>query len=588
MLQKQNIHFWILIVIATIALCTDYLMFVLQMPYFVALIISCVLGFILHRYFIKKKKITFTADWNAFDIVMITLVIAFAISKISLPDYSYDVANYHIYLQQNTIIDKVHFDFFAGKTENAFLFPLGDRMHYIFRYFLGYRLGTILSYYTLIIAFYEIKKILRLAVKNKNLISIFAIFCIFSSTLVRMWSGTYYIDTFSIPLLLEILYIVLTFVQNKELFQMKQLTVIGFLTGIATAIKVSNAILIIPIVLFGVICNRKYLRTLQYRYLVIPIALAIFPALLYALDNYIQVGNILFPYYNQIFRSDYFGYFSWKDHRIGIPSFWHTLIWPIYTSVISLGYGDDWYITEPIWAIGYVFLLIYLVVSFMKKKKNTMQYYIAIITILMTAFWIFILDGYMRYALIIPVLYSIIISISCITLIEMMYRKWKEKHHLKINFQVVKCWAYLALIVFLVANIALLSEDVKENYEFVLKDRDVKPIEIDGVWGTIGDDVYLTELLRNKKTPIYNLNKNLFVSSELANQLYHEKIENNALYVLIDAWHLDDRTIQLEESDFELGELVATYEPEQIPYLSKYNELYLYQVNYKGEIPNES
>ncbi|MBQ9313804.1 MAG: hypothetical protein IJ220_02215 [Clostridia bacterium] len=581
---KHNICFYIFIMIALIALCTDYLMFLFQFHYEISLSISTILAMIVNIFLMKKKRVSIVSNWNTFDILMITFVLIYIICKISIPDFSYDVANYHVYLQQNTVIDKVNFDFFAGKTINAFLFPLGDRMHYIFRYIMGYRLGTLLSYFTLIVIFYEVKKVISLAVNNDKLVSIFALLCTISSTLIRMWSGTYYIDTFSIPILLEIIYILFKAKQSEESIALNQMIYLALLAGIATGIKVLNLILILPIFAFFIFKIKPQFNSK----VLIPMIVFLFPWILYAIDNHIQTGSMLFPYYNNFFQSPYFGDFSWKDARFGIPNVVYALIWPVYTSVVSLGYGDEWYIREPIWAVGYVYTIVYLIYAIIKRQKNTVQYDIAIISIILTVFWLVLLEGYMRYALIIPVLYSITISITLIHLMEKVFQKDKHKIHIRLTHKKIKYVLSIISFTCIIISVLLLSDEAKENYPLVLNDRNCEKIEIDGVWGTIADDVVLTELVREKNTPIYNLDKSTIDTSNLTLKMYYEIIKSEKpIYVLVDLWNYEEKIGQLLENHFELDELVETYQSEQIPFLNKYDELYLYKVAYKGEIPNE-
>ena len=130
------------------------------------------------------------------------------------------------------------------------------------------------------------------------------------------------------------------------------------------------------------------------------VILFIIPFLIYIIDNFIQTGSPIFPYYNNIFKSEYFGNFSWKESRFGTPSIKHALVWPIYVSCIIQGYGDDWLISDYIWGIGFVIsilMFIYLIIN--KDKNNYKIFCLTIISLILTAGWIMFLEGYMRYAL---------------------------------------------------------------------------------------------------------------------------------------------------------------------------------------------
>ena len=156
-------------------------------------------------------------------------------------DYSYDTKNYHIYIQEHFFDDKINEDLFVGRTINSFLFPLGDRMYYMFRYFYGYRLGVCISFYTLIIMYYQMKNILKTMIPNISNKKLFA-FSIMPAFLwtVNEFIGTYYIDNLSCIILLELIYI---FVKQENIFKDKHnLYYIAILLGIATGIKLPNLI----------------------------------------------------------------------------------------------------------------------------------------------------------------------------------------------------------------------------------------------------------------------------------------------------------------------------------------------------------
>lgn len=138
-----NLNFLIFFSISLIALLTDYLIFIFNLNYNLALILSFVSILIIDLLMMFKKKIKIELNFNYFDTLLFVVLGLIIYLTLAMPDFTYDTKNYHLYLQENFLIDKINFDFFAGKTINAFLFPLGDRMHYIFRNILGYRLRNI-------------------------------------------------------------------------------------------------------------------------------------------------------------------------------------------------------------------------------------------------------------------------------------------------------------------------------------------------------------------------------------------------------------------------------------------------------------
>ncbi len=612
--MKQNIHFFIFINIAILALFSDFLGFICNIDYLFRLLIIFIPQLITNILLIKHRKIELHTDFEKKDIVFFMILFFIFLFKVALPDFSYDVANYHIYLQENTNIDKLNFDLMAGKVVNGFLFPLGDKMHYIFRYFLGYRLGTILSYYTLIVMFYQIKNILNLYCKNKKFISYLSIGCI-GSTIIYQWLGTYYIDCLGIVFILQLIY---ELIVQKNVFNSSQtITYVSILCGLSLAIKLSNAFMIIPILLFFLVLRRAEFNLKLIPTYLLCCIIAIIPILPYCIDNYIQTGSPLFPYYNNIFKSEYFGLFSWKDERFKNISLPYALIWPVYTSVIHLGYGDDWMIRDPLWAIGYIIVLGVLIYSLifrknkLKIRKEIIQ--LSILSLLLTAFWIVFLYGYMRYALIIPIMYYIIIAIFFIKLIEL---KNYLINIILLLFGIITCIAFLlsgsivislviltfiifflikedsekyiilfyGLLIFLsllqLFNICIKDKNSRNNVLSILKDRKEVNIHIDGDWGVIADDSSITELVRENDTPIYNLDIQNYNTSPKALELYYNKIENASIYFLIDSRNYNKKLQKLQENHFKIDKVLNEYTNNELPFLNSTTTLKLVKLKY--------
>ena len=207
-MQKTNVSFAAFLGIALTALLADYLVFFFKIPYGISLALSfasiAIFALIKRKYLMSHISFNFQKT----DILFFAILLIIFCHEIGAPLTGYDEANYHIYLQENAFTDKINFDYFAGKNLNAFLFPLGDRMFYIFRYLIGYRLGVILSYFVIICSYYQIKRLLtNLSNKNKNqkLIPFFSAAIIFTQVTLTILTYSYYIDSFSIPLILEII-----------------------------------------------------------------------------------------------------------------------------------------------------------------------------------------------------------------------------------------------------------------------------------------------------------------------------------------------------------------------------------------------
>lgn len=621
--MKQNINFFIFLNIGILALLSNYLGIITRLSYIYNLLIILLFQIFVNIILIRKEKLILKTDFETKDLTFYFILTLILVNKIFIPDNIYDTNNYHIYLQQENVTSDLNYNLLPGKVLNNYLFPLGDKMHYIFRYLLGFRLGTLLSYYVIVVMFYQLKNILNILMKDNKYTSYMSI-GILCSYILYIFISSYYVDSLGLAFVLEILYMLIK--NDNILNNRKLLFYLALLTGLSIAIKLPNIFLIIPIILFYSFKHRKEFKIKYLLFYILCILIAIVPMLPYCINNYVQTGSPLFPYYNNIFKSDYYSETYFKDYRFGMPSFLHALIWPIYTSVIHLGYGDDWMIRDLIWAIGYTVSILTLVLSFILNKtkfkipKKITN--ISILSIILTFFWIIFLYGYMRYALIIPIVYYILI---CMILNEIISSK---NTLLKIitlfnNFIIVialvMCNYYilsiLVLIFIMYSSINLVSKNTKilditficifalftfiftynllteylnnpiqrNNIIYALKDRNIPTIEIDGVWGVIGDDSAITTIVRNASTPIYNLDKENY-TSEKALDLYNEKVLNTDknIYVLIDSYNEINQLYYLENNGFEITEIIEEYDIDTLHFLEASNIVQLLKVKYVG------
>ena len=155
------------------------------------------------------------------DLIFIAILLVITGLTIIYPDTFWDSYSYHIYLQQNPFADKINSDFFPGRTLTSFVYPIADRIFYMFRTVLGFRLGTLPGYFLIAVMFYQIKKYLNKLIGEKidsKYISILSIIPL-GVFIILQQLGTYYIDNFSVVILLEILYIVLF--ERENIFKEK-------------------------------------------------------------------------------------------------------------------------------------------------------------------------------------------------------------------------------------------------------------------------------------------------------------------------------------------------------------------------------
>ena len=283
-----NLLFSILCVYTIFIIINDYICFIFKndanvITYMISFVITFVIGFFLSR----KVKIELE-KFSIYDILFYAIILGIYLIKFAIPDKAFDSLNYHIYIQEGTFSDNTMYNFFPARWINTFSFPLADRMHYFFRFMLGYRLGNILNVFIVFIIYYQVKRFLSLFIKDyrEMLIPVLSLLVVSTEFILQNYI-TYYIDLICIPFILEILLII--FSRKYSDFN----NYIALLSaGIIVAIKVSNALLLIPIGIIYIIGARK---TIKITTIVFGIMIAIFPMAVYLLNNYMQTRKSSFP-----------------------------------------------------------------------------------------------------------------------------------------------------------------------------------------------------------------------------------------------------------------------------------------------------
>jgi len=407
MKNKINIITLFILSLFSIIILNDYFCFIFKINYnFYFYCLSIVLV-CLSLFLLRKKIEIIKPKLNRVDIIFLIIIVLIFLARIAIPDSSFDTLNYHIYLQERPFSNNVSENFFPARWINTFSFPLSDRVHYLFRLVFGYRYGIIGNLIFIIIVYYQIKEILLHYIKNDNYISLISIAIIICEQLLYNMS-TYYVDILSIPLFLEILIILL----NHKTVNNYINYIVLFLSGILVSLKVSNAILIIP---FGIIYIKKHWREFDYKTFLIGIPVFFFPLLVYLLNNYIQTGNPVFPFYNSIFKSKYLSNENWIENYYGPKNFIERIFWPVYLfENPRRAFDTDVYYNRI--GFGYIislFIVLYNLIRYFINKKNKISKicYLSILFIVLCLLWSNFMMGYIRYALVLEVLSGIIIAV---------------------------------------------------------------------------------------------------------------------------------------------------------------------------------
>lgn len=333
------------------------------------------------------------------------IILVIGLLKSVYPDVGYDTTNYHLIAQRPGYTNYFEAHFAKGHFQ-VWGFRLGDRLFWSIRNVLGYRYGTLLNTFILMILYLQVKQLLDcLKVKKdeesialKGILNnkwIWSLIIVFSFDLLAM-IGTYYVDVLALPIAVEVLVQLLKSMEKTP--SEKEIFYYAFLNGIWLAFKMTNIVFVMPCVLIYIWINRKALNGKVFG---ISVLMAGIPCSVYLMFNYICTKNPVFPYFNEIFKSPFCLMSNIKDLRWGGTNFIEKMTW-----LFSVVFRPEYRVSElPNWnTFVYVLGIIGMLGVFIKSiirivKKDFVIGSVDVLTVILLSsavLWGFS-TGYGRY-----------------------------------------------------------------------------------------------------------------------------------------------------------------------------------------------
>lgn len=269
---------------------------------------------------------------------VIIIILLIGIFKSVYPDSAYDTYNYHLVAQRRGFINYFT-DHFGKGSFQVWGFRLGDRLFFLFRYILGYRMGTMLNTLVMILMYIQVYHLLKhfenrastKKIGNDGIVSkifrsraLWAFMIIMVQDAVLM-IGTYYVDILALPLGLEVLNHLLRASEKEP--DKKNIYYFALLNGIWFAFKMTNIVFVVPCIMIYIVMVRK---KLSVKIVSVSGIFAALPCSVYLVYNFVSTGNPVFPYFNAIFKSEYFNSISFKDQNWGGTNLFEKVFWLIY------------------------------------------------------------------------------------------------------------------------------------------------------------------------------------------------------------------------------------------------------------------
>ncbi len=415
--KKCNLSIYVLIYLVFIlgVILSDYVHYITHVDYNVILCISSIIMVTFTVLYIKKAGFVKT-KYNILDFFFIILLFIMCIWRGIMPENSFDTSNYHLYFQGELGRDFINNDFFAVRAVNAQTLALGDRMFGAFRRVLGYRMGTMLNTFVVMIIYLQLKKVIVLFCRSIRfeahdfVVSVIAIVCLQSENIYSILA-TYMIDLLSVPIVLQILLMVWD-IKKEEDYVKGEALWLCIMAGILASIKISNLFMVMPL---AILYLYKRWGKLHIKVIVSGVVGAVLMFALYAYISFDLTGNPLFPYMNGVFQSEWFtteyspNDLSAFNSRFGPKGVLETLFWPLYMVLSPEKTSDIPFCSGRLLIISVSFIVFGIVKVVTAIKEKNKQYLELIgITVLYYLMFILLLGGYMRYILVLDLLGGVI------------------------------------------------------------------------------------------------------------------------------------------------------------------------------------
>jgi hypothetical protein len=265
-------------------------------------------------------------------LVALPLLLIYAL-RVAIPDISFDVLNYHIFHAERALRGPL---FIAGDyfPTPAPFNPTPDILTGLYRYLLGYRLGTIANYLALIWTGTILNRLLRDYIAA-GWIRCAGILIILLTEQILFQVNNYMIDLLALPLLLEATRLAIDRIDPGN--ETRRIVLVASLLGASAAFKLTNLMFGAPIVLvlaFNLLSRsdqgpiRDQVRRL-WKVVLVSAAVFVVPLAPFTIYLYRITGSPVFPLYNAIFGSPYWPHNNVLDPRWGAAGPGETLFWPV-------------------------------------------------------------------------------------------------------------------------------------------------------------------------------------------------------------------------------------------------------------------
>ena len=338
--------------------------------------------------------------------------LALFLNRFLIPDVSYDSLNYHLFLGQRGI-DKqnIPYEFYPTGMHN--FSPILEVPGYLATKLFGYRVGSIASLIFLYLSIFILYKIFKLYEPKIELLDKWWLTFFFVSSFLSFEAflqiATFYVDIDVAFLSLLSFYFLLKY-EKKSYFI--DLVFSAVFLGILFLGKLTGAYYLVTyfIYLAYVLVNDS---KIDWRQRIVKFLLSGLIVISFSLPfwykNYLNTKNPVYPYYNNIFKSNLYPTKYFTQDKSGPDNTFEKLFWGVVSikKPEKLGQVHDLFHDYKI-NIYFILIIFVLIWSLIKKDRDLIKLSIFYFATYEIWAWVF---GYLRYAVFLEFMGGIILLI---------------------------------------------------------------------------------------------------------------------------------------------------------------------------------
>lgn len=258
-------------------------------------------------------------------------------NRFLIPDTATDTMTYHIF----NGLRGLQYPFIPASPDEFYpvgllnVNPIYDAVSAAARASLGYRLGTSIWLLAAIGSIIILFKMLRLIIREqgKTFHAGWGLLLLSASIVLELYFqvGTYFIDIGNSLAVLTVFYLTLKLIINNERPHSANWALVCLLFGILLLLKFTNAIFVIPmalLILWRLWRIRAKIAPKQWLVYLASFALVALPLVPSFAQNIALSGNPTFPFYNGVFKSDYYTPTNFADYSMGGQTLLERVFWP--------------------------------------------------------------------------------------------------------------------------------------------------------------------------------------------------------------------------------------------------------------------